>query len=327
MGLSMNLYPVVNSRHRLGAAVSPYTLLVIPTFQVMIQNRGLTKTATVGFDTGLADAHLQMPTSLANSLGIVPTGTQNRSDATQTFVAQTGIVDSITVPGVSGCSVRNGKVLFFPNAPFLVGNNFIRDVGAEFTYESGTPELKCNPVVKSSKTSPIFVVSMANKGRVQNASAFFDTGWEGTDIAVPYSVAYQLGLPALNTVTARTHTGSVSLIKSKMDRLAIQDLPACYVNGAEVDILPSNSPIQKIIVGEGFMKKVNGQLGYDSQGAYFSCSAADGKARAIGEGLLPSDLFPIELLSEVDPWLWGGVALLGLGVLGTAYLFATRNAS
>jgi predicted aspartyl protease len=329
MGLSMNQYPVVNAKPRLGATVSPYTMLVIPTFEVMLQNKGRTKTATVGFDTGLSGAHLQIPASVATYLGITPTGTENRSDATQTFVAQTGTIESITVPGMAGCSINNAKVLFFQNAPFLIGNDFIRDVGAEFTYVGGAPRLKCNPVARSmlAPKSPIFMVSMAHRGKVIDSSAFFDTGWEGTDIAVPWSIANQLGLPPLRTVTARTHTGTVTLVKSKMDRLALQDLPACYVNGADVDILPSNSPIQKVIVGEGFMKKVNGRLGYDDQGAYFSCASADGKARAIGEGILPSDLFPIDRLSDVDPYLLGGMAILGLGVLGAAYLFATRNAS
>lgn len=323
MELSMNRYPVVNARPRLGAVVSPYTMLIIPTFEVTLQNKGRTKTASMGFDTGLSGAHIQMPTSVASSLGITPTGTQNRADATRTFVAQTGTIERITVPGVAGCSINNGKVLFFENAPLLIGNEYIRDVGAEFTYEGGVPSLKCAPVVRSSKASPIFMVSMAHRGKAENASAFFDTGWEGTDIAVPWSIAYRLGLPALRTVTARTHTGTVTLVKSKMDRLALQDVPACYVNGADVDILPSNSPIQKVIVGEGFMKKVGGRLGYDDQGPFFSCTGVDGKGRPIGEGILPSDLFPVDF-SEVNPWLVGGLALLGLGLLGTGILFATR---
>jgi predicted aspartyl protease len=320
-------YAVKNVRRHLGA-VSPFTFLPIPIFPVLLQNKGKSQAANVGFDTGLANAHLQIPSALASYLGISSTGSENRSDATQDFVAQTGIIEKVTATGGVGCSVSNAKVLFFPDAPFLIGNDFIRDAGLEFTYENGVPSMKCTPVNKSmqSTKSPIFMVSMTQKGKTQNASAFFDTGWEGSDIAVPMSIAQQLGLPALSTSTAKTHTGTVTLIKSKMDRLALQDIPACNVNGANVDILPVNSPIQRVIVGEGFYKKVNGSIGYDNQGAFFSCPASGNTvARAIGEGILPADFFPIDRLTQMDPLLLGGMVFIGLGVLGALVLLATRD--
>lgn len=322
----MQVVNIARPRPRLGLIQSPYTAMFIPTFPVTLTNRGRSKTISVGFDTGLEGAHLQIPSSLAASLGIVPTGSEGRRDATQDFVAQKGTIEQISVPGSPGCVLNNGKVLFFDDAPTLIGNSFVQDLGADISYASGSPTFTCNVKQKSEdKVSPIFNMALTQKGKTINATAFFDTGFEGSDLAVPYSIAQQLGLPALSTNVARTHTGTVTLIRSRMDRLALADLPACYVNGANVDILPANSPIQRLIVGEDFMKKIDGKIGYDQQGAYFSCNASKGAvARAVGEGIIPSDLIP-EFLNEVNPWAVGGAIILGLGILGSIALFMSRD--
>lgn len=304
-------------RPQLGA-ISPITLMMIPVFTVMLENKGKTKTAAVGFDTGLQNAHLQIPSSLASSLGILATGTENRSDATQDFVVQKGVIDKISAPGVSNCSLQNAKVLFFPDAPFLIGNDFISDVGADISYEGGSPQLTCDGPMQAQagqpRAVPIFSVALIHGGKSQTVSAFFDTGWEGTDIAIPWALAQQLGLPALKTITARTHTGTVTLTQSKLDRLALQEIP-CYVDGADVDILPIQSPIQRVIVGEGFFKKIDGRIGYDSQGALFACGRSSAIARSTGTGIIPPEAFPIDRMDPNLPLLVGGAAILGLGVL------------
>lgn len=302
---------------RLGAVISPYTMMTIPTFEVTLTNGGRTKTATVGFDTGLEDAHVQIPTSLAKYLGVVGTGTEGRSDATKRFVSQTGTIDKISA---GGCSIENAKVLFFEDAPFLVGNDFIRDVGAEFTYESGVPGLKCSGTSQSRQImSPIFAVSLIQAGKVHNASAFFDTGFSGADVVIPWSIATRLGLPTLKTTQADTHTGTVTLVKSKLDRLTLQGMSSCYVDDADVRILPASSPLQEVIVGEGFFKKVNGRIGYDKQGALFSCGAAAGVVvRPIGEGIIPDEVRPAEPGSGVTMDLSINRWPLVIGALGVA---------
>jgi hypothetical protein len=307
-------------RPRLGI---PTSLLFIPKFSILLKNGSRTKAATVGFDTGLQDAHLQVPSTVADELGIVSVGAENRSDATQNFVVNRGIIDEISVPGVSNCSLRNAKVLFFDDAPFLIGNDFLRDLGGDISYAKGTSDLTCDGpnINQQPRSVPIFSVTLVQGGQAQTVSAFFDTGWEGTDIAVPAGLAQQLGLPALKTITARTHTGTVNLVKSKLDRLSLADVPQCYVDGADVDILPANSPVQRVIVGEGFFKRIDGRIGYDQKGALFSCGGSGAQvARSTGTGIIPPEAYPIERPLDLDPWLIGGAAVLGAGLLASLYL-------
>lgn len=307
--------------------VRPHLGVIMPRFELTLTNGQRTKTEIMGFDTGLEVSHIQIPTSLAEFLGVVATGTKRMSDATQTIIVKTGTIEKITVSGKAGCSIESAKVIFYKEAPSLVGNNFIQDVGAEFAYENGIPKVKCSGPSQSRPVMlPIFVISMIHQGKVHNTPALFDTGWEGTDVAVPWSIAKEMGLPILNTTQGITHTGTVTLVQSKLDRLTLQQIPHCYVDGADVDILPESSPIQKVIVGEGFFKKINGRIGYDTQGAFFSCGAASGRAvrpadeaagmiaRPSGEGMIPDEV-RITMGSDINPWLLTIGGLAGAGAI------------
>jgi len=311
----LNRYAIGNIRPRLGSVLSPYTSLIIPTFDVTLKNGSKTQTVNLGFDSGLDGAHIQMPSTMARSFGIVPIESRGGSDLTRSFTASTGRIERITVPGYSGCVLIGGTVLFYDGAPLLIGNDFIRDVGAEISYESDKPSLSCHGPSSgsSSRSLPIFPVSIINKGKTVTRDALFDTGAEGLDVDVPMSVAQELSLPSLSTRQFRTHTGTVTMIVSKTDRLALKDLPECYAGGASVGILPVQSPIQEVIVGEEFFKKTGGKLGYDSQGAYFTCTAAGGRtARSSRFAIIPSDIsLSFGPYGDIPPWVAGLVVAAG----------------
>lgn len=334
----LNSYPVVNvlpARSRMGSVLSPYSLTLIPEFNITLKNGTKTQVAKVGFDSGMIGAHLQIPTYLARYLGIIATGSEGRLDATQAFRAQVGRIDRITAPGISGCALAGGKVLFYDGAPTLIGNDFIRDVGAEIRYEGGFQILSCaGPSPDTEHMAlPVFPVVLIHKGKVLKVDAAFDTGWERDDVAVPQSIAQQLGLQSLKTSTSRTHTGTVTLTLSELDRLGMQDLPQCYVDAAHVAILPPESPIQVVIVGEGFFNRVKGNLGYDQQGPYFSCAASQGiVARHVGTIVIPPEDIPVPESTGLIPgvpssvsWILGGVVVAGvIGLVASQFLVKDR---
>jgi len=319
----------------MGSVLSPYSLTLIPEFNITLKNGTNTHIAKVGFDSGMTGAHLQISSYLAHYLGIVATGSEDRQDATQVFRAQVGRIDRITAPGISGCTLAGGKVLFFDGAPLFIGNDFIRDVGAEISYEGGFQILSCaGPAPDTENMSlPVFPVVLIHKGKVLKLDAAFDTGLERDDIAVPQSIAQQLGLPSLKTSTSRTHTGTVTLTLSKLDRLGMRDLPQCYVDFANVAILPPGSPIQIAIVGEGFFDRVKGKLGYDQQGPYFSCAASQGVvSRPVSTVVIPAKDIPIPESSSLIPglpasvpWILGGVVAAGvIGLVASHFLIKDR---
>ena len=315
----MGRYPTVNMRpvrYQMGSVLSPYSLTLIPTFDITLKNGKNTQVAKVGFDTGMHGTHLQISSYLARYLGIQSIGKEGRVDATKSFQADVGRIDRIIATGYSGCALAGAKVIFYDGAPDLIGNDFIRDVGAEISYEGEYPFLKCkgpSPDTENMEV-PIFPVVLIHNGKVIKTDAMFDTGWERDDIAIPQSIAKDLGLSALKTVTGRTHTGTVTLTVSQMDRLTMQDLPECHVDTANVAILPIESPIQQSIVGEGFFTRINGQLGYDQQGPFFSCSAAQGRvARPARTVIVPVEEAPVITYSVSPvPWIIGGLVTTGL---------------
>jgi hypothetical protein len=315
-------------RRRLGQLVSvppafvlsPVSGLLIPRFQVDLVNGTKRKRVDLGFDTGMEGAHLEVPASLARELGIVRTDSELFADASGISTASVGKVDWIGLTENPSCGVKSGKVIFRENAPLLIGNDFIRDIGASIRYGSQGPSIVCSSTgTEAGQYLPMFRVAIMNRGKIVNVEALFDTGWDGADLALPQSEAADLGLVAIGTQTARTHTGTVTFVQAKAERVSLRDLGQCYVNDAIVDIHPRGSPMDErgmAIIGEPFFKKTGGILGYDSEGAFYTCRAASGQqVRATRRSWFPIESILRELESDPAlPWVAGG-GLMALGLL------------
>jgi hypothetical protein len=258
---------------------------------------------------------------LARELGIIKTGVEQFVDASGVSYSSIGKIDWIGVAADQGCGVRSGKVIFHEGAPLLIGNDFIRDIGASIKYGSSGPALSCSSgEVNPGLHVPMFRISITNGGKVLNAEALFDTGWEGADLALPWTMAEELGLVVTGTTRARTHTGVVTYSQAKADRLGLRDFGECYINGAVVDIHPRGSSLNKVIVGETFFEKTSGMLGYDEDGAFYSCRG--GEVRATRRSWIPLDELTHEIQS--DPGLVVvGAGLVVVGVL--AWMVFKKN--
>lgn len=305
-----------------GFIPSPFTGALIPVFPVDLTHRGRTERIQVGFDTGMTGTHLELPTSTAKRLGLTKIGTEEFVDAFGPNLSSVARIDQISVPGKSGCGVKSAKVIFHEGAPTLIGNDFIRDIGGSISYGRNGAGLTCaGKMPEPGLYLPKFRISITHQRKVLNVDALFDTGWETADLAVPASMADQLGLPIVGQKTASTHTGNVTFSQAKADRVGVRDLGQCYVNDAVVSIYPRGSSLDNlgyVIVGEPFFKRTGGRLGYDRDGAFFGCSAASGTVRAIETEKVPLDFLVSTSVLGIPTiaWVAGGlVAAVGLTAL------------
>lgn len=300
--------------------VSPYIPFIIPSFDVTIKNRGISKTVKVSFDTGLEFAHLQLPLDIARELGVLPTRTEMAADASKTFIVKIGQIDSISIAGIKECAVINPDVVFYDKAPILIGNKFINDIGATISYVNGVPTLSCDLRQKpNGVSSPTFAIVLTNDGREVEYEAIFDTGFTGY-LIVPSQVELNMGLTTHQTEKARTHTGTVDLKVAKAKRMVVKGLPYCPIDDFDVHIAPFTSPIRSVIVGEAFFKEVDGALGYDTKGAFFTCGGSQDIARAVGDAFIPdSDRYTIDY--RITPVLI--LSILGIAALsGIVYKYS-----
>jgi hypothetical protein len=295
--------------------VSPYSPLIIPSFDVTIKNKGVSKTLKVNFDTGLGYAHLQLPSTVARELGVTPTGSELFSDASKTFFAKTGRIDSLLISGNKECIVANPTVVFYDNAPLMIGNKFINDIGAKISYVDGVPKIYCDLSQKpNGVSSPTFVIVLTNDGISREYDAVFDTGFSSI-LSVPALVGWDLNLEPYKTEKARTHTGTVDLKVAKVKQMVVKGLPSCPINDFEIHIMPPSSPIKSLVVGEEFFEKVNGTLGYDTKGAFFSCQGSKDSVRSVGDAFIKDDdrytedyrIVPILILSALGIAVLSGI--------------------
>lgn len=327
---SLGAYRVSNIHqvpYKLGSVFSPYSLTIIPTFRVTLKNGGKTKTVDIGFDSGMPGTHIEMPSSLARELGIVSTSEELWSDLSKTSTASVGRIEQITAVDMPGCAVAAGKVIFREDFPLLIGNDFMRDTGAKITYENGRPSIRCDGPSADANglLVPVFPIFLVHNGKVIKGEALFDTGYTG-GVSVPKYIAEALGLPNLGTITGRAHVGDVTMTVSKVDRVGIRDVAGCHLDSARVDIVPPEAPLQNVLVGEEFFKAVNGQLGYDAQGPYFSCASSPGIiARPSARVYVPAEVAQGSAWERSLPLSW----ILGVaaaGILGfVAYEYAVKS--
>lgn len=329
--LGIRAFKVVNLPHttrgRLGQGFlppamipSPFTGMLIPVFSVTLSHRGRSRKADIGFDSGMNGAHLEMPTELADELGITAVSEQTAIDASGEHKVFKGRIDRISIPGQPNCAVDGATVIFFDDAPTLIGNDFIDDIGASISYGANGPRLTCSGSTQGqTRRLPKFPISIIHRGEVIPVEALFDTGWDGAEIAMPTALVERLRLPVVGSQKVRTHTQTLTIKQARADRIALRDLPGCHADEVLVDIMPKGSPfdmLNQVIVGEPFLKRTNGVVGYDSDGAFFSCAAHEGrKARAIKIEEIPVPLTyePIYILEEAGLWLLvGGLAAAGL---------------
>jgi predicted aspartyl protease len=304
-----------------GFIPSPITGALIPVFLVELTHRGRTEQIQVGFDTGMSGAHLEIPTSTANKLGLTAIDTEEFIDASGVHLSSVAHIDKISLPGKSGCFVPRAKVIFHDGAPTLIGNDFIRDIGGSIRYGSKGASLTCTGgIAEPGLHLPKFRISIVHRNKVLNVDALFDTGWETADVAMPASMADQLGLSIIGQKTASTHTGNVTLYQAKADKVGLSDLSQCFVNDAVVSIYPRGSSwddLGHVVVGEPFFKRTGGTLGYDSDGAFFGCRASSGRVRAIETEWVPIDYLVSTVMGvPAVVWIAGGLlVVVGLGVL------------
>lgn len=327
---SLGVYRISNIHHgpyKLGSVFSPYSLTVVPTFRVTLKNGIKTKTVDIGFDSGMPDTHIEMPTALANELGIIATSEETWADLSRSSVVSAGRIELITVSDRPGCSVAGGKVIFQKDAPLLIGNDFMRDTGAKITYENGKPSIRCDGPSADAKglLVPVFPIFLVHNGRVIKTEALFDTGYQ-RGVAMPQRMAQELGLPSLGTLTGWAHQGNATVTLSKVDRLGLQAVAGCHIGPANVDIFSPDAPIQSVLVGEEFFKAVNGQLGYDAQGPYFSCASSPGIiARPSARVYVPAEVVKGAAWERSSPLTWIlGIAAAGVLGLG-AYNYVVRS--
>lgn len=310
----------------MGAIISHYSNALIPTFLIKLTHGGKSKTVVAGFDTGLEGADIEIPSSMAYELGISVQTTMVASDSTMTFNQSIGTIDEISVPSVSNCVLRPGIVSFFNGATqVLIGINFLKALGAEIAYQ-GTPTLTCRGYSAGTEQmiAPSFAITLVQGQKVLNTTALFDTGFT-SDLLVTAQVAQMMGLRATGIQQAKTHTGTVGLGIAKLDRLSLKDIPQCNLTDVDVRIQSASSPLQDILVGEGFIEKVGGRIGYDRQGALFSCENAKGMiARPIAITRVASNLIPL----AITPQLWLFLGAIGLiGAVTVGYLLISGSSS
>ncbi len=270
--------------------------VAIPQFQVTLKNGSRSKTVSAGIDTGMETADIEIPQSLATELAITPVKFAQVADTTQVFQQSMGVIDELSIPSMSGCSLKKAVVAYSSVIQgILVGDNFLKSVGASVSYETGSPVMACTLAAadRSSQLAPAFNVSLINGQKIYQSAALFDTGFTG-DVTVTQELAAQLGLKIKGYETATTHSGTVQLGLAALDRLVVKDLPGCFATGLTANVVPASAPLQNMLVGESFLSKVSGAVGYDNLGAYFMCKASD-----------PQKARPVALTRVPDSWLPG----------------------
>jgi len=290
---------------------------VMPHFDITIKNAGRSKTVSAGFDTGMNTADLEIPSSLASALGIVPTKFSQVADTSKVYTQKVGFAEEISVPSAPGCTLKQAAVNFSDElTQVLIGSTFFQSVGGEISYEGGSPVIKCTGSKSLGVLAPAFNVTLSNGVKVLKAPALFDTGFSA-DLSLGEDQARQMGLVVTGYEDARTHTGTVRLGIASMERLSVSDVPTCQLMKAKVMVMPASSPLQNMLVGESFLRKVGGKVGYDQAGAYFTClGAASGQlARPVAFSRVSAGIIP-------DLSSWEGIAAAVLGAVGLLSLGA-----
>ena len=241
----------------------------ISTFEVELRHGTRSVRVMAGFDSGMAGAYLEIPSSLARELGIQRLATETLMDSSGSSLIGVGRIDGISIGGESGCSVRNVKTWFFEDAPILVGNDFMREVNAVVTY-GAEPSLSCKSGAPAAEKDLRFrILIIPESGNPYATEAFFDTGWESSDLVVPPRVAKLLGLRPLGVEDSPTPTGTYRAPYARVPRVELALDRGCGVDDAKVKIF---SFLDRIIIGESFFKKTGGTVGYGPGGAFYRCS-------------------------------------------------------
>lgn len=311
---------------------------IIPRFPIEISHGDVQKRVDVGLDTGMWGAHIEMPTDLAEDLGLVAVDREVHTDASGSFRVNVAVIEKISV---GECSVNKAKVIFFDDAPLLVGNPLVGDLGITVTYGEKGPTIKCSKTSASGFYFPKFEVSLQNKSQLLSKQAIFDTGWETAALAVSQRTADKLGLVVIGKLTAQTHSGTVTHSTAKIERVTVKDLGQCHVDDALVVIHPRGSALDVLdytIVGEPFFKKTGGMIGYDPEGAFFMCSGSQvARASNIVKPPVP-EAIPLPGMPDIwgpapvaTPLVWpyvvGGIGLIGMAAIVGGVLFHTARSS
>jgi hypothetical protein len=221
-----------------------------------------------GFDSGMVGAALEIPSSLARSLGLEAVSTEILKDPSGQRTISVGRLKLLGIPGRPDCALKSVKTWFFPQAPVLVGDSFMREIGAVVSYGE-IPKLECSGAAPARADGPLmFPVLISNGGKTLEVNAFFDTAWESSDLVVPARAALALGIRVTSREDAPAPSGSYNAPVGRVDRLALADAPRCAVNGARVKILDF---LDRVIVGESFFKKTGSSVGYDQAGPVYRC--------------------------------------------------------
>lgn len=292
------------------------------TLDVELRQGKVTKKVPAVFDTGLKNTHVIVPADVARELGIVQTGTAIQVDVSGSRESPVGKLDLIRVPGAEECSLANGMVVITGDK-VIIGQPFLAATGAVIVYEKDGAGLSC-----SGKASPAvgvfpqFSFDVWNRGNHETLTAVVDTGFEG-GLGVTTDLAKKLGFETIKLLQATTIFGKAEVKVSKADRVAFAGHPDCNVDDLEVIILPADSPVKIVLVGELFMKGLSGggAIGYDQDGAYAWCPADKSAIRAAKTIYLsvvspdePALVVPDRGIPTWVPWAVGGVAVGGLGL-------------
>lgn len=303
--------------------------MLVPVANAVLKNAGVSKEVEAFLDTGLQKVHLKLPASMAKDLGLKETGKFTYTDGSGRHEVPLAKIDLISIPGAPKCELANG-IAAIDGDTVWIGVAFLSAVGARIVYLPEGTGLVCSGAGASIGVYPEFSALLSNKGKTLNETVILDSGFNG-GVAVPEKTAASLGMEKGKETIWTTHTGKMKMWDSRVDRVAIGN---CVVENANALIVPQDSTIQKMLVGEAFLNKVTAVVGYDKEGAFLACKADPRtKIRAVKTNyyafipteLLPDSSKPTLLAKEGQDLAWLPWAAGALAAGGFIYWLATKD--
>lgn len=275
--------------------------LRIPTVDVSLVHAGRRVRVAAGVDSGLEGFDVLVSRARARELDVAVTGRRVVAIATgEDLVVGTGEIDRVEVAGKPACALSIAQAGILDETETYIGPSFMQAVGMTVEYGAGGPSVRCTGAQPRLDHHPVFPIYLVHRGRIMDVDAVFDTGFEGM-VAVPEDAVDALGLVREGEIDIRHHGGITTVPFTSLDRVGMKAVPQCWAS--QVAPVPIQSP-RLAVVGEGFLRTVNGIVGYDLQGAYFTCEAAPTVVRAKGvaraaQGVVEGFAMP----------LWGRIAI------------------
>lgn len=302
----------------------------VPTAEVELRQGSKVKKVKAIIDSGMQGTHLLITQEIADELGIVPTGKEIQGTIKGQREVMIGKIDLIALPGMKTCALANAKVTIGGDMVAL-GHEFLAATGAAIVY-GDLPGITC-----SGKPSPAvgvfpqFRFDVTHKNRTVTLTAILDTGFSG-DLCLPSEIAAKLGLEKKSTQEVTTPQGKMDVSISTVDRVSFSGHPLCAVENAQTDIMPEQTAINAVLVGEGFLMKlpkrgeIKSAVGYDKDGAFALCAADKSKIRAAKTVYLTiiSPEQPTLIAPETSSVPWVPIAVL-TAVGGLAIWYSLRK--